>query len=97
MATETELLDAARGRVLDRMAAGRRLVRLAIGGAALLEAAMLALCALLVDWHDRSQILFFLMFILGYFILVLGLIALAGHVTAATARILAAMNADAPS
>lgn len=95
MTIDTQRLDDARLRVLDRMEAGRRLVRLGTGAAALLEAAMLVACIMLVDWHDRTQVLLFLIFLLSYFILILGMVALAGHVTAATARILAALDARA--
>lgn len=99
MTTESKRLDEARGHVLDRMETGRRLVSFGTGAAALLEVAMLAACIMLVDWGDRTQVLLFLIFILSYFILMLGLVALAGHVTSATARILAALDPrlDEPS
>ncbi len=99
MTIESQRLDEARGHVLDRMETGRRLVAYGTGAAALLEVAMLAACIMLVDWGDRTQILLFLIFILSYFILMLGLVALAGHVTSATARILAALDPrlDEPS
>lgn len=92
MTQETQSLDSARERVLDRMEAGRRLVRFGMGAAALLEVAMLIACIVLVDWSDRTQILLFLIFILSYFILAIGMLALAGHVTHATGRILAALD-----
>ena len=95
MTQETPSLDSARKRVLDRMETGRRLVRVGTGAAALLEAAMLIVCIILVDWNDRTQILLFLIFILSYFILVMGMVALAGHVTSATGRILAALDPHA--
>ncbi len=97
MTTESQRLDKARGHVLDRMEAGRRLMSFGMGAAALLELAMLAACIVLVDWGDRTQVLLFLIFILSYFILVLGMLALAGHVTAATGRILAALDPHEPS
>ena len=99
MTQETQSLDNARERVLDRMETGRRLVRFGTSAAALLEVAMLIACIVLVDWNDRTQILLFLIFILSYFILVMGMVALAGHVTSATGRILAALDphADEPS
>lgn len=93
MAIRNERLDTIREGVLDRMEAGQRLVRIGLGTAALLELAMLAACVLLVDWSDRTQVLLFVIFILSYFILVLGMLALAGHVTSATGRILAALDA----
>ncbi len=95
MTIESQRLDEARGHVLDRMETGRRLVSFGTGAAALLELAMLAACIMLVDWGDRSQVLLFLIFILSYFIIMLGMLALAGHVTSATARVLAALDSRA--
>jgi hypothetical protein len=95
MAQDQASLDQARGRVLDKMESGRRLTNFVTGAAALLEAALLIACILLVDWGDRTQVLLFVIFILSYFILVLGLLALAGHVTSSTARILAALDPHA--
>ena len=96
MPSESERLDRARASVLDRMETGQRVMRIATGAAAILELAMLAACILLVDWGERSQVLLFLIFILSYFILVLGMMALAGHVTSATARILAVLDSREP-
>lgn len=92
---ETERLDQARARVLDQMERGSRLVRLGMYGGASAEALLLAGALLLVDWSDRTQMLIFAMFVLSYTIIVLGLLALAGHVTRSTARILAALDPDA--
>ena len=75
------------------MESAQRVIRFAAGAAALLELAMLAACILLVDWSDRTEVLLFVIFILSYFILALGMLALAGHVTSSTARILAALDA----
>lgn len=96
MSSETNRLDQARKSVLDRMEAGQKLVRFGTGAAALLEVAMLAVSILLVDWGEREQVLLFLIFILSYFILVLGMLALAGHVTSAAARIIAVIEAREP-
>ena len=96
MPIQEDRLDRARESVLDRMESGQKLVRIGTGAAALLELAMLAACVLLVDWGDRSQVLLFLIFILSYFILVLGMMALAGHITSATARILAVIESREP-
>ncbi|MDQ0464315.1 hypothetical protein QO010_002096 [Caulobacter ginsengisoli] len=89
----TQRLDAARKGVLDRMEAGRRLVRLAIIGGAMTEGLLLALAVVLVDWHDKAQILSFVLATLGYSVIVFGLLALAGHVTRATERLLAVLDA----
>ena len=93
MGQEQERLDRMREGVLDRMEAGQRFVRFVLGVAALLEAAMLIACILLVDWSDRTQVLLFVIFILSYFIVMLGMVMLGGHVTSSTARVLAALDA----
>lgn len=93
MANETDRLDEVRGNVLDQLESGQRLINLAAGGASILELAMLVACILLVDWGDRTQVLLFVIFILSYFILVLCMLALAGHVTRSTARVLAVLDA----
>ena len=95
MASEQDRLDTIREGVLDRLETGQRMVRIGAGIAALLELAMLVACILLVDWNDRTQVLLFVIFILSYFIIMLGMVMLAGHVTSATARILAALDASA--
>ena len=96
MKTENERLDSARHSVLDSMEAGRKTLRFAIGAASLLEVALLVACVLLVDWGDRRQILLFVIFLLMYFIIMLGMVGLAGHVTASTGRILKVMEAREP-
>lgn len=96
MENEQGRLDRARAGVLDRMEAGRKTLRIAAAAAALLEVGMLVACVLLVDWHDRQQVLLFVIFLLSYFIIMLGMVSLAGHVTASTARILHVMEAREP-
>ena len=93
---DMERLDQARENVLDRMETGEKLMRFGMGAAALLELAMLGACILLIDWGNREQVLLFVIFLLSYFILVLGMLALAGHVTSATGRILAVLDAREP-
>ncbi|WP_166039484.1 hypothetical protein [Sphingosinicella sp. YJ22] len=93
MADGNDRLDQARGHVLDRMESGDRMFNVAMSAGAVLELAMLAACILLVDWGDRTQVLLFVIFILSYFILVLCMVALAGHVTRSTARVLAVIEA----
>src|SRR5690349_7769054 len=94
MANIDDRLDQARGHVLDRMESGQRLINVAAGAASILELAMLVACILLVDWSDRTQVLLFVIFILSYFILVLCMLALAGHVSRSTARVLAVLEAQ---
>lgn len=96
MNTDMDRLDKARESVLDRMETGQKLIRFGTGAAAVLELAMLAACIYLVDWGEPEQVLLFLIFVLSYFILVLGMLALAGHVTSSTARILAVLEAREP-
>ena len=93
MVPERERLDRLREGVLDRMESAQRLVRFGLGAAALLEAAMLIACILLVDWGERTQVLLFVIFILSYFIVMLGMVTLAGHITSTAGRILAALEA----
>ncbi len=87
-------LDEARGQVLDRMENGQKVMNFAMGAAAVLELAMLAACILLVDWGNRTQVLLFVIFILSYFIIMLGMVALAGHVSRSAARVLAVIEAQ---
>ena len=93
MDNDRKRFDEVRTGVLDKMEAGDRLIRFVMGAGAVLELAMLAACILLVDWGDRQQVLLFAIFLLSYFILVLGLLGLAAHVTKSTARILAVLAA----
>jgi hypothetical protein len=85
-------LDAIRRSVLSRIERGDRLVRITMLGAALLEAAMLAVVLLIIDWKDRTQVLVFVTAMLGYTIIVLGLAALGAHVSRSVGRILAALE-----
>ena len=87
-------LDDIRHSVLDRMERGERVMRLSLFGAATLEALMFATAFLLVDWDNRLHLLLFLFFLFSYFIVVLGLLALAGHVTRSVARVIAAIEAS---
>ena len=94
MGQDNGRLDEARGRVLDRMEQGQKLITVAACAAGMLEAAMLAACFLLVEWSDRTQVLLFVIFVLSYFILVLCMVALAGHVSRSTGRVLAVLEAQ---
>ena len=85
-------LDQIREGVLDRMERADRIVRWSILGGAAAEAALFVIAFLSLDWHDRVERTLFLFFLLGYSILVLGLIALAAHVTRVGARVLRAVD-----
>ena len=91
--TDEAGLDAVRASVLDRMERGQRVVRGAILVAALLEATLFAVAIVYVDWKDRTQVLLFLLSVVGYSIVALGLIALGGHVSRSVGRVLAALDA----
>ena len=94
MANENDRLDRAREQVLDRMESGRKVMNFALGAATVLELGMLVACILLVDWSNGTQVLLFIIFILSYFILALGMVALAGHVSQSAGRILAVLEAQ---
>ena len=83
---------AIRADVLDRMERNARLGRYAIMGAATVELLMLVLMLLLVNWHDRVQVLIVLVSILTYTIIVLGLAALGAHVSRVGTRVVAALD-----
>jgi hypothetical protein len=91
----TRDLDDIRRTVLDRVERGDRLVRLATLGAAAVELALITLALLYVDWKDRLQVLLFLFSVISYTIVVLGLVALAGHVTRTVGRVLSAIDPGA--
>jgi hypothetical protein len=87
-------LDTIRQSVLDRMERSDRLMRYALILAALVEVVLLFTALRLLDWHDRVDRLLFILFLLNYMVLSLGLIALGGHVSRSTGRVLLAMDRD---
>ena len=92
----TERLDAIRGSVLDQMERAERNMRFGSVGAALTELLLLVVAFALVDWQNRLERLLFIFAILGYTIIVLGLVALGAHVTRSIGRVLAAMETSGP-
>ncbi|MBV9773112.1 MAG: hypothetical protein JO040_04145 [Gemmatimonadetes bacterium] len=86
-------LDAARRSVLDQMERAARTTRLAMLGAAAVEGVLMVVALLMVDWHDRLQVLLFLFSVLSYSIVGLGLFALGGHVSRVGARVAAVVEA----
>lgn len=84
--------DKAIAGILDRMDRQARLGRAALIGAVAVEALLLVLVLLLTDWSDGSQRLLVIIGILGYSIVVLGLAALASHVSRVGTRIVAALE-----
>ena len=89
----TRNLDSIREGVLDRMERAERNVRLGVLGAALVELALFAVAFTMLDWSSRVERLVFVFAILGYTIVLLGLVALGAHVTRSVGRVLAAMDA----
>ena len=90
-------LDLVRADVLDRMEKSDRLVKGAILLGALFELLLFVVAFLVVDWRDPVQRLVFVLAVTGWSIVVLGLVALGGHVTRVGDRVLAALGAHAAS
>ncbi len=78
--------------VLDRMESHARTRRLAILGAAMAEGVLLVIAIITLDWENRTQVLMLIFAVLGYTIIVLGLVALGAHVSRVGARVVAALD-----
>ena len=50
-----------------------------------------------MDWRNETQVLLFVLSILGYTIVALGLAALGAHVSRVGARVVAALEAQRPA
>jgi hypothetical protein len=85
-------VDAIREGVIRRMEQQAQTIRLVMLGAAAVEALMLGLALYLVDWQQRTHVLLFVFSVLGYTIIVLGLVALGAHVSRVANRIVAALE-----
>ena len=85
-------LDNIRQSVLDRMERGDKLVRSAIIAAAVVEGLLLAAAIFLADWTNPLQRLVFILSILTYSVIACGLLALAGHISRSTGRVLIALE-----
>ena len=88
----TERLDTIRSGVLARMERAERNMRLGIFGAALAELALFVIAFELVDLSNRLERLVFILSVLSFTIIVLGLAALGAHVTRSVGRVLAAID-----
>ena len=88
----TERLDAIRNSVLTRMERAERNMRLGIFGAAIVELVLFGIAFTLVDMSDRVERLIFVMSVLSYTIILLGLAALGAHVTRSVGRVVAALD-----
>ena len=85
-------LDEIRAGALRRMERSDQTVKLALGAALVLEAILLFSALSFLDWNDPLHKLVFLLFMLSYMVMVLGLIALGAHITRSFARLLAVMD-----
>jgi len=85
-------LDTMRAGVLDRIERHARNVRFAIMAAALAEAALMAIALLKLDFSNRFEVVVFVLFVLTYTVIGLGLIALGAHVSRIGDRVLAAIE-----
>ena len=85
-------VDAIREGVVRRMEQQARTVRIAVLGAAGIEALMLGIAINLIDWKDRTHVLLLVFSVLGYTIVLLGLAALGAHVSRASNRIVAVLE-----
>ena len=88
----TPQLDFIRNAVLARMDAQERAMKFAILGAAVAEALLLSYAVWLIDWSDRTQVVVFVLSILSYLIIALGMIALGAHVSRSASRVVAAIE-----
>ena len=89
-------VDDIREGALRRMERHAATVRIALLGAAAVEGLALILALWLVDWSNRTHVLVFVMSVLGYTIIVLGLVALGAHISRASSRIVAVLETMAP-
>ena len=85
-------VDAIREGVVRRMEQQAQTVRLAVLGAAGIEALMLGIAINLIDWKDRTHVLLLVFSVLGYTIVLLGLAALGAHVSRASNLIVAVLE-----
>ena len=91
----TATADAARARVLDRMERQDRWFKVALLSAAAIEAAMLLLTLWLANLQDRTHVLILVTSVLGYTIVVLGLVALGARLSRALSALAAALDGHA--
>lgn len=77
---------------LDRVEREARNTRLAILGAATVEAILLLLSLLIIDWENRTHVLILLLAVLVCSVLGLGLLALGAHISRIGARVVAALD-----
>lgn len=91
--TNSARLDEIRGSVLDRMEKAERNARLSIIAAGFSEMVLFVGAIMIVDFSNHLERLIFVLFMLSYTTIALGLIAVGAHVSRNTARVLGAMAA----
>jgi hypothetical protein len=84
--------DPASRAALDRLDRADRQVLIVILAAAVVEAVLLVLILLTIDFGDQLQRLVFLLALLTYFTLGLGLVALGAHVSRVRVQLLNALE-----
>ena len=67
-------------------------VRLAVLAAAVIEGLFLVIALLKIDWSNDTHVLLFVFTVVGYTIVLLGLVALGAHVSRVGARVVAALH-----
>lgn len=92
MPTHSTDLDAMRASILDRVERHARNFRLALFGAATVEALLIAVAIVKLDFSNRFEVIVFILFISSYSIVGLGLVALGAHVSRIGDRVLAALD-----
>jgi len=92
MSSNTSDLDGIRDGVLDRLERHNRNVRFAILGAATVEAVLVAIAILKLNFSNRFELVIFMLFVLTYTIVGLGLLALGAHMSRVGDRVLAAVE-----
>ena len=90
--TNPARLDQIRGGVLDRMERAERNARLSIMAAAFSEMVLFVGAFMIVDFSNHLERLVFVLFMLSYTTIAIGLIALGAHVSRNTARVLGALS-----
>ena len=89
-------VDDIREGVLRRMERQTNIIRMVVLAAAGVETLLIALALRVVDLKDPTHVLIFITSVLGYTIVVLGLVALGAHVSRATNRVVAVLETMTP-
>lgn len=88
----SDRLDEIRSGAITRMERTERNMRLGIFGAVLVELLLFVIAFSIVDFSNRIERLIFILAVLSYTIVALGLAALGAHVTRSVGRVVAALD-----